>query len=92
MPPEPGIVRVQVRYLLRKEISQNNSLLLKYLFCSQTPPRILTLDNHYFPAVDEEEQPAIGENTEVVTTRPYVETQIVRHVRYKTFFILVMWI
>ncbi|XP_011634779.1 transport and Golgi organization protein 11 isoform X2 [Pogonomyrmex barbatus] len=49
----------------------------------QTPPRILTLDNHYFPAVDEEDPPA--DHDEIVkavdvTPRTYnVETQITRH-------------
>ncbi|EFN60203.1 Transport and Golgi organization protein 11 [Camponotus floridanus] len=55
----------------------------------QTPPRILTLDNHYFPAVDEEE--VLSHVDEIVNPvneirpRTYnTETQIVKHVREQT--------
>lgn len=53
----------------------------------QTPPRILTLDDHYFPAVDEEEVPHVNEIANPVNTRPRTyntETQIVKHVREPT--------
>ncbi|XP_014473283.1 PREDICTED: transport and Golgi organization protein 11 isoform X2 [Dinoponera quadriceps] len=50
----------------------------------QTPPRILTLDNHYFPAVDEEDQSATCENRETVARTYNPEVQIVRHVREQT--------
>ncbi|XP_070158956.1 transport and Golgi organization protein 11 isoform X1 [Polyergus mexicanus] len=54
----------------------------------QTPPRILTLDNHYFPAVDEEEPLShIDEIVNPVNVRPRTyntETQIVKHVREPT--------
>lgn len=64
-------------------------LLNTYLH-QQTPPRILTLDNHYFPAVDEEEVlPHVDEIVNPVNTRPRTyntETQIVKHVRYKSLF------
>ncbi|XP_072742902.1 transport and Golgi organization protein 11 isoform X1 [Anoplolepis gracilipes] len=55
----------------------------------QTPPRILTLDNHYFPTVDEEE-PLPHVDDEIVSpvnVRPRTynaETQIVKHVREQT--------
>ncbi|XP_012231476.2 transport and Golgi organization protein 11 isoform X1 [Linepithema humile] len=54
----------------------------------QTPPRILTLDNHYFPAVDEEEPAAHSNevlNSVNVAPKTYnSETQITRHVREQT--------
>lgn len=55
----------------------------------QTPPRILTLDSHYFPAVDEEEPNSYPTETkDSLSTKPHgqypVETQIVRHVREQT--------
>ncbi|KMQ98216.1 transport and golgi organization protein 11-like protein [Lasius niger] len=53
----------------------------------QTPPRVLTLDNHFFPAVDEEEPLHITEIVNPVNTRPRTyntETQIVKHVREQT--------
>ncbi|KYM99288.1 PREDICTED: transport and Golgi organization protein 11 [Cyphomyrmex costatus] len=55
----------------------------------QTPPRILTLDNHYFPAVDEDDPP-INHNEvakPVDVPKAYnAETQITRHVREQTPF------
>ncbi|XP_011708050.1 PREDICTED: transport and Golgi organization protein 11 [Wasmannia auropunctata] len=56
----------------------------------QTPPRNLTLNNHYFPAVDEDDLPV--HNNEVVKVMEVVpktyntETQITRHVREQTPF------
>ncbi|XP_076753499.1 transport and golgi organization 11 [Xylocopa sonorina] len=56
----------------------------------QTPPRILTLDNHYFPAVDEEEPNLYSTETKdpTLSSKPHgqypPETQIVRHVREQT--------
>ncbi|XP_012284835.1 transport and Golgi organization protein 11 [Orussus abietinus] len=58
----------------------------------QTPPRVLTLDDHYFPAVDEDEPHSTRANEslvlESVESRPHVlynsETQIARHVREQT--------
>ncbi|XP_071572146.1 transport and Golgi organization protein 11 isoform X1 [Temnothorax nylanderi] len=56
----------------------------------QTPPRILTLDNHYFPAVDEEElledDDEIIKPMEVAPKTYNAETQITRHVREQTPF------
>jgi len=51
----------------------------------------LTLDNHYFPAVDEED-PSEHHNEVVkpmdVVPKTYnAETQITRHVRYRTLHI-----
>ncbi|KAL0103391.1 hypothetical protein PUN28_017570 [Cardiocondyla obscurior] len=56
----------------------------------QTPPRILTLDNHYFPAADEDD-PLVHSNEVVkpmdVVPKTYnAETQITRHVREQTPF------
>ncbi|KAK2580530.1 hypothetical protein KPH14_006261 [Odynerus spinipes] len=53
----------------------------------QTPPRILTLDDHYFPAVDEEDPVLHGpEVKEPSRTRPQfnTETQIVKRAREQT--------
>ncbi|XP_015438527.1 PREDICTED: transport and Golgi organization protein 11 [Dufourea novaeangliae] len=55
----------------------------------QTPPRILTLDNHYFPTVDEEEPTSYRtEAKDSASSRSRVqystETQIVRHTREQT--------
>ncbi|EFN85394.1 transport and Golgi organization protein 11 [Harpegnathos saltator] len=53
----------------------------------QTPPRILTLDSHYFPAAaaaEEEEESTICENREIAPKTYNAETQIVRHVREPT--------
>lgn len=54
----------------------------------QTPPRVLTLDNHYFPAVDEDEPlPHTNEIVNPANTRPKTyntETQIAKHVREQT--------
>jgi len=56
----------------------------------QTPPRILTLDNHYFPAVDEDDPPdhanEVAKPVDVVPRTYNVETQITRHVREQTPF------
>ncbi|CAL7943528.1 unnamed protein product [Xylocopa violacea] len=56
----------------------------------QTPPRILTLDNHYFPAVDEEEPNLYSTETKdsILSSKSHgqypPETQIVRHAREQT--------
>ncbi|XP_066601143.1 transport and Golgi organization protein 11 isoform X2 [Prorops nasuta] len=53
----------------------------------QTPPRVLTLDDHYFPAVDEDHPAPFVEEVRG-TVAPNVpnpaETQIVRHTREQT--------
>ncbi|XP_043283714.1 transport and Golgi organization protein 11 isoform X2 [Venturia canescens] len=55
-----------------------------------TPPRILTLDDHYFPTVDEDEPNNFAnssidsEATSRSRSRFVPETQIVRHVREQT--------
>lgn len=51
----------------------------------QTPPRILTLDDHYFPTVDEEDQTInASEVKDLSRTNPQFnkETQIVKRGRY----------
>ncbi|XP_012521818.1 transport and Golgi organization protein 11 [Monomorium pharaonis] len=56
----------------------------------QTPPRILTLDNHYFPAVDEddplEHHNEVVKSMDVVPKTYNAETQITRQVREQTPF------
>ncbi|XP_011864576.1 PREDICTED: transport and Golgi organization protein 11 isoform X2 [Vollenhovia emeryi] len=56
----------------------------------QTPPRVLTLGNHYFPAVDEEEPPVhhneVVKAVDVAPKTYNAETQITRHVREQTPF------
>ncbi|XP_076661422.1 transport and golgi organization 11 isoform X2 [Halictus rubicundus] len=76
---------------LPREITLENAVLPpeQNIVRVQTPPRILTLDNHYFPAVDEEDQtPYVAEVKNTVATKPRVpysaETDIVRHVREQT--------
>ncbi|KAH0955721.1 hypothetical protein HN011_002641 [Eciton burchellii] len=52
----------------------------------QTPPRILTLDNHYFPTADEDD-PLMYAPVEVKESTPKrynAETQITRHIREQT--------
>ncbi|XP_068966910.1 transport and Golgi organization protein 11 isoform X1 [Bombus flavifrons] len=55
----------------------------------QTPPRILTLDDHYFPAVDEEEPNSYPTETkDSLSSKSHgqysTETQIVRYAREQT--------
>ncbi|XP_033207727.1 transport and Golgi organization protein 11 [Belonocnema kinseyi] len=56
----------------------------------QTPPRVLTLDDHYFPAADDDDP--VNESINMVTATPKAngqynnENQIVRHVREQTPF------
>ncbi|XP_011163793.1 transport and Golgi organization protein 11 isoform X2 [Solenopsis invicta] len=56
----------------------------------QTPPRILTLDNHYFPAVDEDDPPErdneVVKPMDIVPKTYNAETQITRHTREQTPF------
>lgn len=57
----------------------------------QTPPRNLTLDNHYFPTADEEDPPVYSNEIVKSMDAPKTynaETQITRHVRYRTFHII----
>ncbi|CAK9801873.1 Transport and Golgi organization protein 11 [Anthophora quadrimaculata] len=54
-----------------------------------TPPRILTLDNYYFPAVEEDESNSYSPDArDVITSKPQeqysTETPIVRHAREQT--------
>ena len=95
MRTEPAIVRVQVICEKKRADCKKCATLiyiiiyeLKTYLYSQTPPRILTLDNHYFPAVDEDEPPVhsneVVNSVDVVVPKKYnTETQITRHVRYR---------
>nr|XP_033339577.1 transport and Golgi organization protein 11 [Megalopta genalis] len=77
---------------LPREIALENAVLPteQGMVRVQTPPRILTLDNHYFPAVDEDERTSyITEVKDSALSRPRVpytvETDVVvRHAREQT--------
>lgn len=63
---------------------------MHYIFISlhsfKTPPRILTLDDHYFPAVDEEDPTLltseVKDSSRIQHPQFNTETQIVRRGRY----------
>lgn len=76
-----------------REITLENAALTTIdpaLIRVQTPPRVLTLDDHYFPTADDEDP--VNESVNMVTATPKVnrqynsETQIVRHAREQTPF------
>ncbi|XP_051163564.1 transport and Golgi organization protein 11 [Leptopilina boulardi] len=79
---------------LPREITLENAVLKPSdtgLVRMQTPPRVLTLDDHYFPMIDDDDIPMNNEHLEMVTATPkinrqYNDNQITRHVREQTPF------
>ncbi|XP_043481520.1 transport and Golgi organization protein 11 [Leptopilina heterotoma] len=78
-----------------REITLENAVLKPAdtgLVRMQTPPRVLTLDNHYFPMLDDDDEDMpVNEPLEMVTATPktnrqYNDNQITRHVREQTPF------
>lgn len=74
-----------------REITLENAVLLPEpeIVRIQTPPRMLTLDNHYFPAVDEEDPNLYSSSgKEISHLKPHgqycTEQAIVRHAREQT--------
>ena len=67
MPPDPGMIRVQVRIKFVIDNVNPISTDITEEILPQTPPRVLTLDNHYFPSDDYAKEIENENHDEVLT-------------------------